>query len=51
MDCVAEDRRLIDIAGDWSTAALDPEVWYSRVRQGREKSVRTPAEEERSGQG
>ena len=32
--CVAEDRRLFGITGDWSTAALDPEVWYSTVREG-----------------
>ena len=25
-DCVAEDRRLFGITGDWSTAALDPGV-------------------------
>ena len=31
-DCVAEDRRLFGITGDWSTAALDPGVWYSTVR-------------------
>ena len=27
-DCVAEDRRLFGITGDWNTAALDPGVWY-----------------------
>ena len=27
-DCVADDR-LFGITGDWSTAALDPGVWYS----------------------
>ena len=26
---VAEDRRVFGITGDWSTAALDPGVWYS----------------------
>ena len=27
-DCVAEDRRLFGITGNWSTAAaLDPGVW------------------------
>ena len=25
-DCVAEDRQLFGITGDWSTAVLDPEV-------------------------
>ena len=33
-NCVAEGRRLFDITGDWSTAALDPEVWYSTVYEG-----------------
>ena len=26
MECVAEDRRVFGITGDWSTAALDPGV-------------------------
>ena len=30
-DCVAEGLRLFGIMGDWSTAALDPGVWYSTV--------------------
>ena len=34
MDCVAENRRLFGITGDWSTTALDPGVWYSTVREG-----------------
>ena len=29
--CVAEDRRLFGTTGDWSTAALDPGVWYNTV--------------------
>ena len=33
-DCVADDLRLFDITGDWSTAALDPGVWYSAVNEG-----------------
>ena len=33
-DCVADDLRLFGITGDWSTAALDPEVWYSAVHEG-----------------
>ena len=33
-DCVAEDRRLFGITGDWSTAALNPGVWCSTVREG-----------------
>ena len=33
-DCVARDLRLFGITGDWSTAALDPGVWYSTVREG-----------------
>ena len=32
-DCVAEDRRLFGITGDWSTAALDPRVWCSTTRE------------------
>ena len=30
---MAEDRRLFGIMGDWNTAALDPEVWCSTVRE------------------
>ena len=33
-DCVAEDLRLFGMKGDWSTAALDPGVWCSTVREG-----------------
>ena len=33
-DCVADDLRLFGITGDWSTAALDPWVWYSAVHEG-----------------
>ena len=33
-DCVAEDRRLFGITGNWFTAALDPGVWHSTVREG-----------------
>ena len=33
-DCVTEDRRVFGIMGDWSTAALDPGVWYSTVCEG-----------------
>ena len=33
-DCVADDLRLFGITRDWSTAALDPEVWYSAVHEG-----------------
>ena len=33
-DCVADDLRLFGITGDWSTAALDPGVWYSTVHEG-----------------
>ena len=61
-DCVAEERRIFGIAGDWSTAALDPGVWCSTVRKGscmfmaacvkeEEKASEHPAEEERSGRG
>ena len=31
---MAEDRRLFGITEDWSTATLDPGVWYSTVREG-----------------
>ena len=31
---VADDLRLFGITGDWSTAALDPGVWYSAVHEG-----------------
>ena len=31
---MAEGRRLFGITGDWSTAALDPGVWYSTARAG-----------------
>ena len=59
---MVEDRRLFDITEDWSIAALDPEVWYSTVREGdcrfmaarvkeEEKNVQTPPGEERSGRG
>ena len=33
MDCVADNLRLFGIMGDWSTAALDPGVWYSTIRE------------------
>ena len=33
-DCVADDLRLFGVTGDCSTAALDPGVWYSTVREG-----------------
>ena len=33
-DCVADDLRLFGITGDWSTAALDPGVWYRTVHEG-----------------
>ena len=31
---MADDLRLFGITGDWSTAALDPGVWYSTVHEG-----------------
>ena len=63
-DCVAEDRRVFGITGNWSTAALyiiDPGAslntvceggcrFYVRVGEGREKGTK-PTEEERSGRG
>ena len=33
-DCVADDLRLFGITRNWSTAALDPGVWYSAVHEG-----------------
>ena len=33
MEYMSEDRRMFDITGDWSTAILDPGVWYSTVRE------------------
>ena len=32
-DCVADDLRLFGITRDWSTVAIDPEVWYSAVHE------------------
>ena len=32
-DCVAENRWVIDITGDLSTAALDPGAWYNLVSE------------------
>ena len=61
MDCVAEDRRMFGIiTGDWSTVALDPGVWYSKVCKGgcrfmaawfrkEETASENRQEEERSG--
>ena len=34
MECVADDLRLFGITGDWSTAVLDPGVWYITVHEG-----------------
>ena len=31
---MANDLRLFGITGDWSTAALDPGVWYITVHEG-----------------
>ena len=33
-DWVADYLRLFGTTGDWSTAALDPGVWYSAVHEG-----------------
>ena len=32
-DCVTDGLRLFGTTGDWSTAALDPGVWYSTVHE------------------
>ena len=31
---MADDLRLFDITGDWSTTALDPGAWYNTVHEG-----------------
>ena len=31
---MTEDRRVLGITGNWSTAALDPGVWYSTISEG-----------------
>ena len=31
---MADDLRLFGITGNWSTAALDPGVWYNIVHEG-----------------
>ena len=36
---MTEYRRLFAITGDWSTAALDPEVYYSTVREGGSRAM------------
>ena len=33
-NCVAEDRRVLGITGDWSTTSLDPGAWYNSVCEG-----------------
>ena len=30
-DCVADDRRLFGVTGDWTIAALDRGAWYNTV--------------------
>ena len=46
-DCVADDLRLFDITGDWSTAALDPPaVWYSALHEGGCRFMSTWVKEE-----
>ena len=43
---MAENRRLFGITGDWSTAALDPGVWYSTVGEGGCRLMATWVKEE-----
>ena len=31
---MADDRHLFGFTGDWTTAALDPGIWYIKVREG-----------------
>ena len=38
-DCVADDLRLFGSTGDWSTAALDPGVWYNAAHVARTGSL------------
>ena len=33
-DCVAEDRWVFGMKGEWSTAVIDPGVWYRTVCKG-----------------
>ena len=60
--CVAENRQVFDITGDWGTVTLDPGAWYNAVCEGgcrfmavwvreEEKASKTPAEEERAREG
>ena len=46
-DCVAEDRWVFGITGDWSTATLDPEGWYSTEGEGGCKFMATWVREEK----
>ena len=48
-DCVADDLRLFGITGDWSTAALDPGVWYSAVHEGGCRFMAAWVKEEENG--
>ena len=43
---MADDVLLFGITGDWSTAALDPGVWYSAVHEGGCRFMATGVKEE-----
>ena len=43
---MVDDLRLFGITGNWSTAALDPGVWYSTVREGGCRSMAAWVKEE-----
>ena len=45
---MADDLRLFGITGDWSTAALDPGVWYSIVHEGGCRFMAAWAKEEQN---
>ena len=46
MDCVAGDRRVFGLTGDWSTATLDPEAWCNTVDEGVCRCMTARAKEE-----
>ena len=48
-DCVPDDLQLFGITGDWSTAALDPGVWYSTVHDGGCRFMAAWVKEEENG--
>ena len=51
MDCVAVNRRVFSITGDWSTAARDPGVLYSTVCKGGSRFMAAWVREEEKSSG